>query len=146
MTDSFGWVIGSAPISWKNLASASAQSASSSHSGIGTTIFGSSCGDRARPRVVGAERAAKGHAGDVHRTDVAELLLGQQVADLAEVDGVDAVDLDDEGDALAVLRAARVVAVGADAGDEDLLDLVLAGPVEDEGVVQARRQEGLAVT
>src|SRR5687767_14764691 len=42
VTESFGWVTGSAPISWKNLVRTSAQSASSSHSGIGTTIRGSS--------------------------------------------------------------------------------------------------------
>ena len=43
VTDSFGWVTCSAPISWKNFETASAQSASSSQSGIGTTIRGSSC-------------------------------------------------------------------------------------------------------
>ena len=37
--------------------------------------------------------------------------------------------------------AAGVVAVGPDAGDQDLLDLVLARAVEDERVVEARRQE-----
>ena len=42
-------------------------------------------------------------------------------------------------------RPARVVAVGPDAGDQDLLDLVLAGAVEDERVVEARRQERRAV-
>ena len=47
------------------------------------------------------QRAAERHAGDVHRADVAELLLRQRVADLAEVDRVDPVDLDDERDPLA---------------------------------------------
>ncbi len=42
VTDSLGWVTASAPISWKKRLSASAQSASSSQMGIGTTIFGSS--------------------------------------------------------------------------------------------------------
>ena len=46
-----------------------------------------------------------------------------------------------EGDALAALRAARIVAVGADAGDEHVLDLVFAGPVQHEGAVEARRQQ-----
>ena len=35
-----------------------------------------------------AERAAERHARDVDRADVAELLLGQEMADVAEVDGV----------------------------------------------------------
>ena len=86
-------------------------------------------------------RAAERNAGDVHRADVPELLLRQEVADVAEVDGVDAIDLDDEGDLLARFGPAGVVAIGPDAGDEDLLDLVLAGAVEHERAVQARRQE-----
>ena len=95
---------GSAPISWKNLASASAQSASSSQIGIGTTIFGIELGDE-RGRPGRRQRAAERHAGDVDRPDVAELLLGQQVADVAEVDRVDAVELDDERDLLAAVGA-----------------------------------------
>ncbi len=91
--------------------------------------------------MVGLSDAAERHAGDVDRADVAELLLGQQVADVPEMDRVDAVDLDHERDALAVLRPTGVVAVGADAGDEHLLDLVLAGAVEDERLVEARRHE-----
>ena len=142
VTDSFGWVTGSAPISWKNLASTSAQSASSSHNGIGTTIFGSSWAISAAA-LVGLERTAERHAGDIDRADVADLLLRQQVADLAEVDGVDPVDLDHERDALAVLRPARIVAVRPHAGDEDLLDLVLARAVEDERA--ASRLEGTSV-
>ena len=97
-----------------------------------------------RRRAGRAERAAERHAGDVDRADVAELLLGQQVADVAEVDRVQAVELDDERDLLAGLGALGVVAIGPDAGHEDLLDLVLARPVEDERVVQAGRQEGRA--
>ena len=144
VTDSLGWVTGSAPISWKNLARASAQSASSSQSGIGTTMRGSSWATSAAARV-GLRRAAERHAGDVDRADVAELLLGQEMADVAEVDGVDAVDLDHERHALAALGAADVVAIGPDAGDQHLLDLVLAGAVEDERVVQAGREERRAV-
>ena len=143
-TDSFGCVVGSAPISWKNLASASAQSASSSHSGIGTTILGSSWATSAAA-LVGLSVAAERHADDVDGPDVAELLLGQEVADVAEVDRVQAVELDDERDLLARLGALGVVAIGPHAGDEDLLDLVLAGTVEDERVVEARRQVGVAV-
>ena len=45
--DSFCWTVGSAPISCRNLFSASSQSASSSQTGIGTTIFGSSWATRA---------------------------------------------------------------------------------------------------
>ena len=89
--------------------------------------------------------AADRDAGDVDGADVAELLLGQEVADVAEVDRVDAVELDDEGDLAAALGAARVVAIGPDAGQQDVADLVLAGSVEDEGVVEARRQQRLAV-
>ena len=63
------------------------------------------------------------------------------MTDVPEVDGVDAVDLDREGDLLAGLGAARIVPVRPDAGDQDLLDLVLARSVEDERVVEARRQE-----
>ena len=78
------------------------------------------------------QRATERNAGDVHRADVAELLLRQEVADVPEVDRVDAVDLDDEGDLLARFGPTGVVAVGPHAGDEDLLDLVLARPIEHE--------------
>ena len=103
VTDSFGWVAGSAPISWKNFLSASAQSASSSQIGIGTTILGSSWATSAAARV-GVSAPPSGTQRDVDRADVAELLLGQQVADVAEVDGVEAVELDDERDLLAAAR------------------------------------------
>ena len=43
------------------------------------------------------------------------------------------------------LRALRVVAVGPHAGQQDVLDLVLAGPVERERRLEARRQHRLAV-
>ena len=62
-----------------------------------------------------------------------------------EVDRVQAVELDDERDLLAGLGALRVVAVGPDAGQEDVLDLVLARAVEDERVVKARRQQRVTV-
>ena len=130
-TDSFGWGVGSPPISWKNFASASAQSASSAHTGIATTSFGSSWA-MSSAVFVGVERAADGHARDVDRADVAELLLGQEVADVAEMDRVQAVELDDERGAPARALALGVVAVGPHAGQQDVLDLVLAGPVEDE--------------
>ena len=84
-------------------------------------------------------------ADDVDRADLADLLLGQGVGDVAEVDDVDAVELDHEGDVPAALRPALVVAEGPHAGDEDVLDLVLARAVEDERLLQARRQVGRAV-
>ena len=74
-----------------------------------------------------------------------ELLLGQQVADVAQVQDMDPVHLDREGDLLATFRASRIVSVGPDAGDQDFLDLVLTRPIEDERVIQAGREEGLAV-
>ena len=77
--------------------------------------------------------------------DVGQLLLGQEVADLAEVDRVEPVELDEEGGLLAALRALGVVAVRPDAGQQDVADLVLAGPVEDERVVERAREDGLAV-
>ena len=98
-----------------------------------------------RRRLGRRQRATERDAGDVDRPDVAELLLGQQVADVAEVDRVDAVDLDDERDLLAGLGAAGVVAIGPDAGDQDLLDLVLARAVEHERVIEAGRQQRLPV-
>src|SRR6478752_6169938 len=58
---------------------------------------------------------------------------------------MDAIDFDDEGDLFPGLGTTRVVAVRSDAGDQDLLDLVFAGAVEDERVVEARREEGLPV-
>ena len=144
MTDSFGWVIG--------LGAHLVEEALEGLGAVGVVVA-----DRHRdddPRVelgdqLGRpgrrQRATERHAGDVHRADVAELLLRQQVADVAEVDGVDAVDLDDERDLLAGLGAAGVVAVGPDAGDQDLLDLVLARAVEHERGVQAGRQERATV-
>ncbi len=42
MTVSLGWTAGWAPISWRNFCIASSQSASSSQTGMGTTILGSS--------------------------------------------------------------------------------------------------------
>ena len=98
-------------------------------------------GGRSCRREIAAERYAR----DVHRADVRELLLGQEVADVAEMHRVHAVDLDHERGLLAVLDALRVVAVGPNPRDEDLLDLVLAGAVEHERVVEARWQEGLPI-
>ena len=144
VTDSFGWTAGSPPISWKNLASASRVSGASSSSGHRDDDLrielGDELGDPLR-----RERAADRDAGDVDRADVGELLLGQQMADLAEVDRVHPVELDDERDLLAALRALRVVAVGPDAGQEHVADLVLARPVEDERVLERGRQERRAV-
>ena len=60
------------------------------------------------------------------------------------VDRVKAVDLDQEGGLQ--FSAASVVPVGPHAGTADLLDLVLAGAVQDERVFEAQRKEGLAIT
>ena len=132
------------PSRGRRCASASSQAASSSQTGIGTTMRGSSWAMSSAARV-GRQRAADGHAGDIDRADVADLLLGEQVPDVPEVDRVEAVELDDERGLAAPLLALRVVAVGADAGHQDVADLVLAGSVEDERVLDARRQDRLAV-
>ena len=55
------------------------------------------------------------------------------------------VELDDERDLLAAVCAPGVIAVGPDACEQDLLDLVLAGAVEREGVLQAGREERLPI-
>ena len=87
--------------------------------------------------------AAERDAGDIHRADVAELLLGQEVTDVAEVDRVDAIDFDDEGDLLARFGPAGVVAIGPDARDQDLLDLVLAR--DRRGRTRSSRLDGRSV-
>ena len=61
------------------------------------------------------------------------------------MDRVEAVELDEERGLLAALGALGVVAVRPDAGEQDVADLVLAGPVEDERVVERARQHRLAV-
>ena len=115
-------------------------SGASSSSGIGTTIFGSSWATSSAA-FCGVSAPPSGHAGDVDRPDVAELLLRQQVADLAEVDRVHPVELDHECSLLPALVALRVVAVRPDAGEEDVADLVLARAIEDERRIERRRQE-----
>src|SRR5258708_910519 len=65
--------------------------------------------------------------------------------DLAEMDRVQAVDLDDEGGLLAGLDAMSVIAIGPDASHQDLLDLVLARPVQHECALQAGGQERAAI-
>jgi hypothetical protein len=52
------------------------------------------------------------------------------------------VELDHERGALATALALGVVAVRADAGQEDVADLVLAGPVHGERRLEARRDDG----
>ncbi len=145
VTDSCGWGVGSPPISWKNFARASrhlrrvlVQRHRDDDPGI---ELGDELGGLRR-----RQRAADRDAGDVDRADVGELLLGQEVADLAEVDRVQPVELDEERRLLAALGALRVVAVGPDARQEDVADLVLAGAVEDERLVERARQDRLAVT
>ena len=144
VTDSFGWVDG--------LGAHLVEEALERLGAVGVVVADRHRDDDARielgdqrGRVGRRQRAAERDAGDVDRADVAELLLGQQVADVAEMDRVDAVDLDHERDLLAGLGAARVVAVGPDPGHQDFLDLVLARPVEHERVIEARRQQRLPV-
>ena len=67
------------------------------------------------------------------------------MADVAEMDHVDAVKLHDEGDVLAAFLAPVLIPERAYAGDEDVLDLVLTGAVENEGILQAGRQQSAAV-
>ena len=138
VTASFGWIVGSAPISWRNLLERLvAVGARPRTTVIGTTIFGSSWATSAAARVA-RERAADRHAGDVDPPDVGELLLGQLVADVAEVDRVDAVELDDERDLLAALaRPSRRRGTSGRPVSRTSLDLVLAGTVEHERVLEA---------
>ena len=106
---------------------------------MGTTIFGSSWAMSAAA-FVGLSAPPIGTYA-ISTAPMSPSFSSEEVADLAEVDRVDSVDLDDERDALAVLGALGVVAVRANAGDEDLLDLVLAGAVEDECRVEAGGDE-----
>ena len=135
VTDSFGCVTGSAPISWKNFARASAQSPSSIAERHGHDDLRVELGDQLRG-LRRAERAADRHARDVDRADVAELLLRSRWP-ISPRWIVWSPSSSTTKDALAALGALGVVAVRANAGDEDLLDLVLAGAVEDERRVEA---------
>ena len=96
--------VGSAPISWKNLRERLGAVRLVLADRHRHDDLAGRAGRRARRPVVGGERPAERHARDVDRADVAELLLRQQVADVAEVDRVDAVELDDERDLLAGRR------------------------------------------
>ena len=117
VTDSFGWSAGSPPISWKNFASASRV--------VGRVLVerhrrrrsSARAGRRARPPCCGESAPPIGTQAMSTGPMSAELLLGQEVADLAEVDRVHPVELDDERGLLAVLGALRVVAVRPDAGE-----------------------------
>ena len=63
----------------------------------------------------GDRRVAPGRdEEDVNRADLVELLIGQQVAQIAEVADVDPVDLEGEDDVLAVLLPLRGVVPGSD--------------------------------
>ena len=108
------------------------------------TIFGSSWAISAAALLADSDPPSGTHAMSTAPMSP-ELLLGQQVADVAEVDRVHARRARRERDLLAALRAPRVVTVGPHAGEEDFLDLVLARAVEDERVIQAGWQERLAV-
>ena len=144
VTDSFACVVGSVPISWKKrfsdvVAVAIVVAQRHRHDDRGVELRHERGGLSRR------QRSAERDAGDVHGADVAQLLLGEQVTDLAEVDRVNPIELDDERGLLARLGAPRVVTIGPNSRDEDLLDLVLARPVEDERVVETRREKRQAV-
>ena len=130
--ESRGWgSLAVVPISWRNRARSGSQSASSSQTGIGTTIFGSSwatssaafVGDSCPP--IGTQTTST--------EPISPIFSSVRVWAMSpEVDDVDAVDLDHEGHVAPALGAPLVVAEGADAVDEDVLHLVLARAVEDE--------------
>src|SRR5450759_4718063 len=67
------------------------------------------------------------------------------MADVAEMDHVDAVEFHDEGDVAAALRALVLIPESPYAGDQDVLDLVFAGTIKDEGILEAARQQRAAV-
>ena len=74
--------------------------------------------------------------------ELAELLVGEEVAEIAEVADVHAVDLDREDHVLAPRRSGLAVVIGADPGDQQVAELVLARP----GQGQARGDRaGVAV-
>src|SRR3989304_5160574 len=60
---------------------------------------------------------------------------------ISRMDGVEAVELVDEGDVVAAFGAPGLIPVRANSVDEDVVDLILAGPVELEGGRQAGRSE-----
>ena len=76
-------------------------------------------------------------AGDLDRADLAQHLLRQHVADVAQVDGVQAIQLEHERGVEPALGALGVVAVRAHARDEHLVDLVLAGRIDGERALEA---------
>src|SRR5450759_4644310 len=67
------------------------------------------------------------------------------MADVAEMDHVYAIEFHDEGDVPAALRALVLIPEGPYAGDQDVLDLVFAGTIKDEGILEAGRQQRAAV-
>ena len=83
--------------------------------------------------------AAEGHACHVDRADLLELLLGEQVAEVAQVDHVQSVEEYDESGVQAALRASRLVACGADARHKDIVDLVLARALQAKRRLEAGR-------
>jgi hypothetical protein len=96
-------------------------------------------------RLRGAQLTPDGDTGDVHGADVAQLLLGEQVTDVAEVDRVEPVELDRERRLLAPLLATSIVAIRPHASQQDVADLVLAGTLENERGLEAGREHGRPV-
>ena len=80
----------------------------------------------------------RSHAHDLDRPDVARRLR-QQVADVTEMNDVKPVELIDEACVVAAFLAELLVAEGAHPGHEDLVDVVLAGRIEQESRFEAGR-------
>ena len=91
------------------------------------------------------EGAANGNARDVDRPDLGQFLLGQQVADVSEVNRVHAIEFDRESDSFPALAALVVVAIRPNPCQQHVADLVLARSIEEHGAIEARRQAGLAI-
>ena len=81
--------------------------------------------------------------GDQEDVDVGHrlgLLFRERVTQVAQMADDHAVQLDQVRRVVPALRAVRLILMGADAGDEDVVDLVLAGPsmVSNSGFTAAR--------
>ena len=137
MTCAFGWRIGSAAISWRNFSAprevlrAAVDGEVHRDDDLRTDLRD----DLGRLGRRQGRLAADRHEQHVDGPELADLLVGQQVAEVAEVADVDAVDLDREDHVLAARAAGLAVVVGPDPGDEQVAELVLAGT----GERQARR-------
>ena len=125
VTASLAWIVGSAPISWRNCLSASSHSASSSQTGIGTTIFGSSWATSAAARVAVRAPPIGTQATSTRPMSASFSSVSWWPMSPRWIVWMP-VELGDERDLPAALRALRVVAVGPHARQQDVVDLVLA--------------------